>query len=262
MQRRSESDGTHRVLPDRAQPCVWMVAGLLTYRLCDRDYDCEHCPLDEGIRGSQPAPAAGAEPEIAATAPELPQASPAWGVREGRVYHPAYGWVSATAEGRLRWGVDALIAQLLDRATAVILPAEGTRLVQGAIGCWVMDDGELMPLRSAVTGTVASTNHVVQRDPALMTHSPYDAGWLVEIESREEGEGADPFGGQQGLVPPEVRRKSAGLRMERFQRAAMSYLHMHKEVGVTAQDGGERATDWRALLGRSRYHRLVSSVLR
>ena len=40
--------------PD-ALPCIWMGAGLLRYRLCDREYDCEHCPLDAALRGA-PAP--------------------------------------------------------------------------------------------------------------------------------------------------------------------------------------------------------------
>lgn len=26
--------------------CVWMDAGVVNYKLCDRGYDCERCPLD------------------------------------------------------------------------------------------------------------------------------------------------------------------------------------------------------------------------
>ena len=38
-------------------PCVWMQAGVVDYKLCDRDYDCEHCPFDEALhtRSSQQA---------------------------------------------------------------------------------------------------------------------------------------------------------------------------------------------------------------
>lgn len=39
-------------------PCIWMSAGLLSYRLCDREYDCEHCPLDAALRGAPPPPPA------------------------------------------------------------------------------------------------------------------------------------------------------------------------------------------------------------
>ena len=26
--------------------CIWMSAGLVRYKLCDREFDCEHCPLE------------------------------------------------------------------------------------------------------------------------------------------------------------------------------------------------------------------------
>lgn len=35
--------------------CIWMLAGVLTYRLCDRQYDCEHCPLDAALRETAPS---------------------------------------------------------------------------------------------------------------------------------------------------------------------------------------------------------------
>jgi glycine cleavage system H protein len=159
-------------------------------------------------------------------------------------------------EGRARWGVDALTAALLDRATAVVLPAEGTRLVQGKVACWVMDDGELVPLRSPVSGTVTRTNHVLQRDPSLLARAPYDDGWLADVDV------AGRVAQQPGLVSPEGRRETAARRMDRFRRAAAGYLHADPGVGPTACDGGAPLAEWRLLLGSRRYHRLVFSVLR
>lgn len=46
-------------IADRAaRTCVWMDAGVLTFKLCDRDFDCEHCPLDAALHGTSPAPSA------------------------------------------------------------------------------------------------------------------------------------------------------------------------------------------------------------
>ncbi|HSQ59278.1 MAG TPA: glycine cleavage system protein H [Acidobacteriota bacterium] len=248
MERRDASD-TYPVLPDRAEPCVWMVAGVLTYRLCDRAYDCEHCPLDAAIHGGAQvqSPASGVT--------KAPEAPPAWDVREGLDYHPVYGWVAPAGEGSVRWGIDGPTARLLDRVTSVVLPADGTTILEGKVACWVMDDGELVPLRSPVTGTVARTNHALRRDASLLTQAPYDAGWLMEVE----GGSAAP---RSGFVSATERREGAARQMSRLQRAAMGYLHMGQEVGPTAQDGGVRLPDLRRMLGRSRYHRLVFSFLR
>ncbi len=37
--------------PSERLPCIWMTAGLVRWRLCDREYDCDHCPLDAALRG-------------------------------------------------------------------------------------------------------------------------------------------------------------------------------------------------------------------
>jgi hypothetical protein len=140
MEPKRGNEGEIPVLPESSLPCVWMIAGLLTYRLCDRGYECERCPLDAAIRGVDLAPPAQG-------AGDAPVPSPAWGIRDDRRYHPAYGWVETLEDGRFRWGIDGLMARLLDRITSVVLPAPSTELQQGQIACWLLDDGELVPLR-------------------------------------------------------------------------------------------------------------------
>ncbi len=52
----TDPSGQH--LPNTALPCVWMTAGLVSYKLCDRRLDCERCPFDAALRGrplSEPA---------------------------------------------------------------------------------------------------------------------------------------------------------------------------------------------------------------
>ena len=258
MERRHEEDGTHRVFPEHDEPCVWMVGGMLTYRLCDREFDCDHCPLDAALRGTQLAPLSRAESPRDFDAPlAAPVASLATAaIRDGLRYHPVYGWVADAGEGRLRWGIDGVTARLLDRISSFVLPAVGSHLLQGQTACWAMDDGELVPLRAPVSGTVARINPAVLRDPTLAMRSPYDLGWLAEVD------GVDERGAQRDLCEAAGRREEAARQLGRVHRAVLSHLHMGHGVGPTAQDGGERLADLRQVLGRSRYHRLVRSVLR
>ncbi|MCB9247743.1 MAG: hypothetical protein H6613_03995 [Ignavibacteriales bacterium] len=30
--------------------CVWMTSGVIDYKLCDNNFDCENCPFDKVIR--------------------------------------------------------------------------------------------------------------------------------------------------------------------------------------------------------------------
>ena len=45
---------SHERVP--AETCVWMDAGVLAYKLCDRGFDCSHCPLDAALRGLSGTP--------------------------------------------------------------------------------------------------------------------------------------------------------------------------------------------------------------
>lgn len=41
--------------------CVWMKAGVVNFKLCDRDYDCGHCTFDQGMRKAMDAQSPGTE---------------------------------------------------------------------------------------------------------------------------------------------------------------------------------------------------------
>jgi hypothetical protein len=55
--------------------CVWMRAGVIRFWLCDRDFDCENCPLDAALRGTRPRPEQ-AVPHRHRPADTLPSADP------------------------------------------------------------------------------------------------------------------------------------------------------------------------------------------
>jgi glycine cleavage system H protein len=252
MERRPGSEGGFPVLPENALPCVWMTAGLLAYRLCDRAYECERCPLDAAIRGVElksPAIAAAVE-----TLPE-PEAAP-WGIRDDRRYHRSCTWLKPVDEGRLRWGLDGMGARLLDRLTSVVLPAAGTRLLQGEAACWLVDDGELIPIMAPVTATVVRTNPSVQKSPGLVTSSPYDDGWFAELRT------PNGAGTLTGLCDAAARTEGAARQMARLQQVALRFLRHDPRVGATLADGGQPITNLRGLLGTRRYHRLVLALLR
>ncbi len=92
-----------RLLPEGAVPCVWMTAGLISWKLCDRDLECQSCPLDAALqcrsrrmdgarfREHEPAP---------------------WKFPEDRRYNPSHSWIQRVDDDRVRFGVDV---SLLDR---------------------------------------------------------------------------------------------------------------------------------------------------
>jgi hypothetical protein len=50
---------THDPIPQAAHPqrfdkCVWMESGVVNYKLCDFEYNCEACPFDQALREGTP----------------------------------------------------------------------------------------------------------------------------------------------------------------------------------------------------------------
>ena len=71
--------------PAGALPCVWMSAGLVAYKLCDRGFECDGCPFDQAMRGARPAPAGvsgrsrfAAAAAVPATLRPAPPRAPGW----------------------------------------------------------------------------------------------------------------------------------------------------------------------------------------
>lgn len=233
--RAAELRATRTVVPSAgSEPCVWMSAGVVSYKLCDREFDCERCPLDLAL-GSSRAPRAHEHRPRARL--EFP---------EDRSYSAAHGWVLATGGERVRTGLDALAARLIERAHALVLPAVGTRVRAGQPLVWLIDDSEPLPVAAPVDGVVQAVNPQVCADPGLALRDPYGAGWLVEL-TRD----AALSGHLQGASEA---RHGAARDLRELRRIA---LRRDPSLGPTACDGGRPLHDLRRVLGARPYARLL-----
>jgi len=235
------------MVPDGGLPCVWMTAGLLAWRLCDREYDCERCPLDAALGGEHAPVEAGAPPHERSPRLEFPS---------DRRYSAAHGWVQPRPEGLVRLGLDALVARLLDQVSSVVLPAPGSHTQRGQPLCWLVDDGVPIPLASPVAGTVRRTNPDVQNDPSLLARSPYEEGWLLELEAEPALARRKDLADGAGQ-----RRVTARQLRDLHERGARLARRARRPVGPTLCDGGLPVRGLRRLLGTPAYHRLVRRLL-
>jgi len=237
------------LLPGGVKPCVWMSAGLLAYKLCDRDFDCETCPLDAALRGDAPEPAA--------TESEISPRTVAMEFRDDRRYHGSHTWAQARGDMCVRLGVDMLAASLLPAATSVILPTRDSTLWRGRAGCWLNDNTGPIPLKMPVSGLVARTNPQLRTYPALVSEAPYDGGWLVEVRC------SDVTAQLTSLMPAESMQLRSHSDLRRFHRRLAFLLRRGgSPANITLADGGKPLADLRQVLGASRYLRLFLEFLR
>lgn len=237
------------------RPCLWMSAGLVSYKLCDRDFDCEHCPLDAALRGDTlqvlypPGPSAGAPPGVAA-----------FYFPDDRLYGDGHTWVLGGAGGDVRIGLDAFATALLGTVVRLIpaagLEGEEASVAAGAPLCTVDLGIGRLPISSPVTGRLIRWNGAVEADATILTTGPYTEGWILEMEVTEAG---SPV----GLVGAEAALDRSRLDLRRFRRRAAIFLFDDAgAVGPTMADGGEILTDLRCILGAHRYLELVGDLVR
>lgn len=236
---------SYPVLAPEAQPCVWMCAGLLSYRLCERGFDCENCPLDAALRGNV---AVGTSSGIGLDRPTDPVSFP-----DDRLYAPGHVWVQARAgeHARLwRLGLDAFAATVMGCAMEILAVEEGTPLHRGAKVCELELGLGSITISSPLGGELVRTNPGLEARPLRAVTEPYRGGWLVEIQ------GLDP-----GAILSLLSASEAQARAERDLRMFRRTLALHLLADPPHPPSKRRRppplTDLRQLLGGPRYVDLV-----
>lgn len=148
----------------------------------------------------------------------------------GLFLHPGHSWAEVDRSGRLRVGLDELIAGAVGRPDRVHLRAPGDRVSQGETFLVLERGGRRISVPAPVSGVIGEVNAAIEGDPGLLNDSPYDAGWLYR------------------LVPTSLGHEARGLRVA--DRAAQwlqeqsalfaEWLGRHSGLapGLAMQDGG------------------------
>ncbi|MCC6676920.1 MAG: hypothetical protein IT436_07240 [Phycisphaerales bacterium] len=211
-----------------AQTCVWMDAGALAYRLCDRGYACEHCPFDAAMR-HDPRAVFIEGPREGTEAPHPHVAE--WAFPPDRLYAEGHCWLQVVRGGHVRAGVDAFAARLLSPVRHVTPPRVGDLLQRGEPLCMFAIAGGELPLRTPVTGRVICWNAGLDQSPALVATEPYAGGWLVELTVEHPPD-------LDSLLTADAARSRAELDARRLRRDVAFHLLSDDRVGEPGVEEG------------------------
>ncbi|MFN8547846.1 MAG: hypothetical protein U0527_07750 [Candidatus Eisenbacteria bacterium] len=172
---KSESGGQASSVPPAK--CVWMEAGVVDYRLCDRDLDCEDCPFDRGMRPSGTratpiAPGHSSEDSLQVRGLRFPR---------DRFYDRHHMWARVEAGARVRVGLDALAVSLLVQNHGVHPPSAEQRVGPGHASWEVIGRAGLLRLGSPVVGRVTEVNRSLLTSPRQLLRDPYGTGWVFTV---------------------------------------------------------------------------------
>jgi glycine cleavage system H lipoate-binding protein len=240
-----------------------MMAGVVDYKLCDREYDCERCPFDQALRASAPPLSPQAGDSLIArgetTARRIPLASSLAGYQapDTLFYHPGHIWAKVESGGNVRMGLDDFGQGIVGRVYAVNLPAIGGRLRRGQT-CWqITHQAGDVSLLSPLSGCVLESNARLGPQPALINRDPYGEGWALVVQPTRLHECLSALRYGQAV------KRWYQHEIERLAQEVSSLLcSSTDQVGVSMPDGGTQTSDCMSLLAADHRRQLVDLFLR
>lgn len=232
------------------EACVWMTAGLLSYKLCDRQFDCDHCPLDAALRGGcvTSSPGGPVKRQSASHAELFPV---------DRQYSLGHTWLAPSREGelRLRFGLDRFAASLISCPHRLRWRTSSRVLDRQATVCELELDEGILRLGTPIAARLVRRNRQLRENPGVLVTAPYDLGWIVELEPVEKNSLDD-------LISAQSASEEARLDLQCLRRRVAH--HLLSEIGsddwILANGAGSLA-DLRLLLGASAYMHLVCELV-
>ena len=100
----------------------------------------------------------------------------------GLYYDKTHTWAFMEKTGFVKVGVDDFLQHLTGPLTQVKLKTAGEKVRKGEKIMTVMHDGKQLELYSPVSGTIKEQNQSLLSNPSQINSSPYDAGWVYQIE--------------------------------------------------------------------------------
>ena len=244
---------SHPLVPWPSRPCVWMSAGVLHYKLCDRGFDCERCPLDAGLRGALRGSGGDEEPL------RTPDEEAALFSNDRR-YANGHSWVQEMGGAswhRMRFGLDAFAAALIGRCDGVRPQPPETTLAVGAMVSQIDLGLGTLPVGSPLHCVMVRGNPTLEARPEQLVTDPYGEGWIAEVIAIDPAE-------VDFLFDADEAREKARHDLQHFRHRVALHLLNDAEanhLGPTLPDGGELCVDLRRILGRQTYLALLRELI-
>ena len=108
-------------------------------------------------------------------------------VRDDLKYTDSHEWLKMEGEIAKVGITDHAQSQLTD-IVFVELPEVGKEVKKGDELCVVESVKSVSELYAPVSGKIANVNKALEETPETINESPYDEGWLVEIEVTNKSE--------------------------------------------------------------------------
>ena len=103
-------------------------------------------------------------------------------------YTSSHEWVQKTDQGTFRVGITEHAQEQLGDIVFVELPEVESSYAEGDEAGVVESVKTASDIYAPMAGTVVAANEALEDKPELINESPYDDGWIFELQAEDEAE--------------------------------------------------------------------------
>lgn len=204
--------------------CIWMESGYVSYKLCDRNFDCENCPFDKSFRERKNEKTFSGEENNKNSFTGGENSFPS-----DRIYFPNHLWLKNITEHKYELGITKFGQLSLQNYSSFQLPKEGTLIESNKPLFWLLGRWGVISVISPFDGSVIKINKNTSNID-FFSHNCYE---YCLMEVKVEIASIKPY----HLNADEYKKFISEEYSELTQQHLNKELQMN--VGQTMYDGGE-----------------------
>ncbi len=256
------------MIPKSDKKCVWMELGIVSYKICDRNFKCETCPLDLGLRGDNDI-MNHPKPEIQQSVDSITNQLFFSRKNDSSLdhllklkldlncyVHPGHSWIKVSGKNRVKIGIDDIVATILGSIDEVVLPLPGEKIKRGANCGQIIQFEHIFSIVSPLSGQVIKINKELANFPNKLILDPLNKGWMIVVK---------PDNLEQDIKYCRSGDALLSWYLKEFKwlesKLTEGFQQKYDIVGITLNDGGEISRNLRNYLPKDHYRRLVLSLL-
>ena len=256
---------------ERDLPCIWMMAGVVNFKLCDYQYDCEHCPFDRAFHTSEPESQGNLStgmqslPEISPTQlPEIVDEQVNFYLTKliagsklylDRCYSHSHFWMYPESAQSVVVGFDQNIFKLLEPVARIVPPEPGSELSRDQLCALVIHGDRSIPLHSPLTGQVIEVNNQYLDEIHDQEHA--SDPWFFKIRPVKKANVTGDLCQGEAMLNWYVGKIRA-IKTHLWNRLSHS---ADANIGVTMADGGAPEMNLEKVLGTDTYWECIKQIL-
>jgi glycine cleavage system H protein len=227
---------SYPLIPEEERKCIWMTTGFISYKLCDRSFQCEACPLDQAIKNEEPGEDDFQESEEIWMEGSL-QSDSSTQINGAIFYHPDHCWAQVENPEKVKIGIDDLLVQLIMNVKVVTLPKVGSYYRQGECCAHIIQYDYILSVIAPLSGTIEAVNDRLKKEPELILSDSRGDGWLITIKPGNlESDLKTLLFGRKAISWYQREEKELIARTDLM----LQNNNQTRALGPTMQDGGVR----------------------